>query len=187
MYKTCITSSQVLRGYADVLDGIRQKVQESTAYFNIITQTQQIDRAALKGMVLWMQICYMPLTTLGDGHCLFRALSWTIFGHQNAHLPLRLLSISVIIEHTDYFFTYRRLLSMKEDFSLPEMIHHTSNSSPTFDNGWGNAYNIKSIALAAQRKIFVYGPVNRQDLRFHDNLTLFQVCHAFLFYLSGRS
>ncbi|OWA52819.1 putative Cytochrome P450 3A27 [Hypsibius exemplaris] len=168
------TVSEVLRGYADVLDGIRQKVQKSTAYFNIITQKQQIDRAALEGMVLWMQKCHLPLTTLGDGHCLFRALSWTLFGHQNAHLRLRLLSISVINEHSDYFFLYRRLLSMKEDFSLPEMIHHTSNSSPTFDNGWGNAYNIKSIALAAQRKIFVYGPVNRLDNRFRDELTLFQ-------------
>ncbi|OQV15447.1 hypothetical protein BV898_10322 [Hypsibius exemplaris] len=148
--------------------------EESAAYFNIFTQKQQIDRAALKGMVLWMQKCHLPLTTLGDGHCLFRALSWTLFGHQNAHLCLRLLSISVIIEHTDYFFLYRRLLSMKEDFSLPEMIHHTSNNSPTFDNGWGNAYNLKSIALAVQRKIFVYGPVNREDPRFHDKLNLFQ-------------
>ncbi|OWA53180.1 hypothetical protein BV898_17614 [Hypsibius exemplaris] len=96
------------------------EVQESAAYFKIITQKQQINRAALEGMVLWMQKC------------------------------------------------------MKEDFSLPEMIHHTSNSSSTFNNGWGNAYNIKSIALAAQRKIFVYGPVNREDPRFHDNLNLFQ-------------
>ncbi|OWA54734.1 hypothetical protein BV898_19134 [Hypsibius exemplaris] len=168
------TVSEVLRGCADVLDTIRVKVQESAAYFNIITQKQQIDRAALKGMVLWMQKCHLPLTTLGDGHCLFRALSWTLFGHQDGHLRLRLLSISVISEHHAYFFTYRRLLSMKENFSLPEMIHHTSNSSPTFDNGWGNAYNIKSIAIAAQRKIFVYGPVNREDPRFHDELNLFQ-------------
>ncbi|OWA51320.1 hypothetical protein BV898_15807 [Hypsibius exemplaris] len=155
------TVSEVLRGYADVLDNIRRKVQESAAYFNIITQKQQIDRAALEGMVLWMQKCHLPLTTLGDGHCLFRALSWTLFGHQDGHLRLRLLSISVIAEHDAYFFTYRRLLSMKEDFSLPEMIHHTSNSSPTFDNGWGNcvqhqvyctrraAKNLRTLARAA--------------------------------------
>ncbi|OQV18429.1 hypothetical protein BV898_07440 [Hypsibius exemplaris] len=101
------------------------------------------------------------------------------FNNQNNGTPFAGKSISVISENHAYFFTYGRLLSMKEDFSLPEMIHHTSNSSPTFDNGWGNAYNIKSIALAAQRKIFVYGPVNRADPQFHDKLNLFQVCHAF--------
>ncbi|OQV24828.1 putative ATP-dependent DNA helicase PIF1 [Hypsibius exemplaris] len=121
------TVSEVLRGCADVLDSIRRKVQESAAYFNITTQKQQIDRAALEGMVLWMQKCHLPLTTLGDGHCLLRALSWTLFGHQDGHLRLRLLSISVITQHDSYFFTYRRLLSMKEDFSLPEI----STTPPT--------------------------------------------------------
>ncbi|OWA51138.1 hypothetical protein BV898_15634 [Hypsibius exemplaris] len=58
--------------------------EESAAYFNIITQKQQIDKAALEAMVLWMQKCHLLLTTLGDGHCLFRALSYTLFG---LHLP----------------------------------------------------------------------------------------------------
>lgn len=49
---------------------------------------------------------YIPLSVSGDGNCLYRALSRGLFGHEEHHMHIRLLTAMEIAEHRDYYDTY---------------------------------------------------------------------------------
>ena len=48
---------------------------------------------------------YVPLAVIGDGNCLFRAISRGLFGHENLHMQIRLLIALEIITHSTHYDT----------------------------------------------------------------------------------
>jgi hypothetical protein len=46
---------------------------------------------------------YLPLHVLGDGNCLFRALSRAVYGHEDHHLLIRLLTALEIAEYPEVY------------------------------------------------------------------------------------
>ena len=48
---------------------------------------------------------YVPLAVIGDGNCLFRAISRGLFGHENLHMQIRLLTALEIITHSTHYDT----------------------------------------------------------------------------------
>ena len=48
---------------------------------------------------------FTPLSIVGDGNCLFRAVSRRLFGTENQHMIIRLLTALEIAEHPNYYNT----------------------------------------------------------------------------------
>ena len=45
----------------------------------------------------------LPVATYGDGNCLFRAVSLSLFGYDDAHLALRVMAAIEIGEHREFY------------------------------------------------------------------------------------
>ena len=84
---------------------------------------------------------------IGDGNCLFRAISFSLYGHQNNHLQLRNLAVDTLRGNIglfqDYFLEdggtpeYQiNLLSQPNTFEGQESILALSNYTPRNEVVW---------------------------------------------------
>jgi hypothetical protein len=110
-----------------------------------------IDRVASESMYHVMLKYHMVMTTEGDGHCLFRALSWCIFGHTEAyfhyHLTIELDSsdaIDIVALTTEKRSLKRRIQSFfspsKDVSNSPLYKHQQSNQSETSASNVSSAH-----------------------------------------------
>ena len=160
------------------LDSIQNAVQQREAFFEVLSEhLRTIDANGVRVIYRAMLAFYTVMTTTGDGHCLFRALSWTIFGHPEGHLRLRLLSCRILMDHSQFFSDNLNMLSTKRGVTFNDIVHATAILHPTSEDGWGDAYNIKSLAIAARRKVFVYHEL--LDPRHFDQHDAFMVIYSF--------
>jgi hypothetical protein len=67
---------------------IQDDVENRIGVFSVFRHNKKIDRVASESMYHAMLNYNMVMTTEGDGHCIFRALSWSIFGHPEAYFRL---------------------------------------------------------------------------------------------------
>jgi hypothetical protein len=140
-----------------LVNAIQNAVQNREALFEILSgHLKMIDEKGARVVYKAMLEYYTVMKTTGDGHCLFRALSWTIFGHPHGHLRLRLLSCKILLDHSEFFSDNLNMLSTKRGVTFNDIVHSTAILHPCYENGWGDAYNMKSLAIAARRKLFVY-------------------------------
>ena len=51
----------------------------------------------------WLTSRYVPGHVEGDGNCLFRAVSLGMYGHERAHIQLRLLCAIEVLLHSDMY------------------------------------------------------------------------------------
>lgn len=51
----------------------------------------------------WLLDQYMPVDVAGDGNCLFRAVSFALYGNESQHLLLRLLAATEVLLHTSLY------------------------------------------------------------------------------------
>jgi hypothetical protein len=144
---------------------IQDDVENRVGVFSVFRHNEKIDRIASESMYHAMLKYHMVMTTEGDGHCLFRALSWCIFGHPDAYFRLRLLSCKIMMDHESFFTSNLNLLSTTRGVTFKDVIHFTAILNPHHGNGWGDGYNIKSIAIAARRKVFVYGELTIENVQ----------------------
>ena len=49
------------------------------------------------------EICYSPRDVSGDGNCMYRAISLSLFGDQSHHVQLRLLTALEMLENSKYY------------------------------------------------------------------------------------
>jgi len=159
-----------------VLVSIEANVRHAEAYFRPLIDDPNIDLHGIKLIYKNMLASHIVMTTEGDGHCLFRALSWTLFGHSGNYLLLRLLSIRILVRESQWFVENARMIG-GPDITFSAMIHLTSYDQPRPDAGWGDGYNIKSLAIASGRKIFSYSAL--RDPGDFDRYTEYMV--SFLF------
>jgi hypothetical protein len=69
----------------------------------------------------------MPVSTIGDGNCLYKAIALGLTGSEEQHILLRLLSALELIEHKDYyksdtFLTDNRIVKNDYDQLLHDVI-----------------------------------------------------------------
>ena len=92
---------------------------------------------------------------MGDGHCLFRALSKAVTGTQNNHVPL-CLAITNFMIHKDNAINFAKYL-FEPDFSSQKeavlALEQYINGSKMRENGWGT---IIVAATLFQVEINVY-------------------------------
>ena len=81
---------------------------------------------------------------LGDGNCLFRALSYLIFWKEDYHQQMRKLLIEFIVLNCDTFCKYCK------EHSLEEHVAHMK-----YDTIWGTDIEIHAAAAYLQRPIYV--------------------------------
>ena len=96
---------------------------------------------------------YYPLEADGDGHCLFHAISLTLFGHQRTHFSLRLLCCKVFSDNWDYFRMHHPGLSEIGD--LRRIVRNTAiNAEKDLPvHQYGHDIHTKALSIAANREI----------------------------------
>ena len=146
---------QILGKHDRVIATIEANVRDAEAYFRPLIEDPNIDFHGIKLIYKNVLASHIVMTTEGDGHCLFRALSWTLYGHPKKMFPLRLLSIRIMIRERQWFIENTRMIG-GPDITFSEMFHFTSYDRPRPDAGWGDGYNIKFLAIASGRKVFSY-------------------------------
>lgn len=81
---------------------------------------------------------------LGDGNCLFRALSYLIFWEEDYHQQIRKLLIDFIVLNRDIFSKYCK------EHTLEQHVAHIK-----YDATWGTDIEIRAAAAYLQRPIYV--------------------------------
>ena len=65
----------------------------------------------------------IPIYTIGDGNCLFRAISKVIYGHENCHVEIRVQSVIELALNADSY--------LNKDF-ISKHFEHVDDSSMTY-------------------------------------------------------
>jgi len=147
---------QILGKHDRVIATIEANVRDAEAYFRPLIDDPDIDLHGNKLIYKNVLASHIVMTTEGDGHCLFCALSWTLYGHSGNFILLRLLSIQILFRERQSFIENARLIG-GPDITFSEMVHLTSYDRPRPDAGWGDAYNMLiSLAIASGWKVFNY-------------------------------
>ena len=127
--------------------------------------------------------------TVGDGNCLFRCLSYYVFGTQEQHLDMRSFLTEFMSLNPSEFVAFCNPLSVSD---------HLSNMKQNFI--WGTHAEIFAAAISFRRSVFVAVPktdqqylvlgkiimmVNQTTISYslttvpellHDSLTHFEIC-----------
>ena len=106
---------------------------------------------------------FIPLSIVGDGHCMFRAVSYQVYGTQDCYLYLRLLAALEMIEHSDCYdvksLTYRNTIDNDQiptaDFStLLKAVTATGSGRDI----WGEMMHLYALSAALAMPIYSYYP-----------------------------
>ena len=89
---------------------------------------------------------------LGDGNCLFRALSQLLFEKEDYHQQIRKVLIEILILNSEVFSKYCT------DSSLDEHVAHMK-----YETIWGTDIEIRAAASYLQLPIFVCTVFPRSD------------------------
>lgn len=128
------------------------------ARFSVLEHARAIDVDCTSRLYQAMAESYFVMRTNGDGNCLFRALSWTLFGTQEYYLCCRLLCICEFLQHLEFFRLHVPLLTT-QIMNIKNLIHCTAIIQPTNQIGWGDSVHIKAMSIATDRIINLYTEV----------------------------
>jgi hypothetical protein len=122
--------------------------------FNPLLHLSKVEISEVRnGLYRALSDSHMIMRTRGDGNCLFRSLSWTLYGDQDHFLELRLLSCKVIVTEWKWFEDNRMIMTSGANYTVQQMVNFTSIMQPFGTDGWGSAWNTKSIAIGCKRII----------------------------------
>ena len=151
-----VTNSNLNSPANDVETNPGPNVDSATCMFTPCDEGSQKFMCSITNLPLAVKHCLKPskplgkpsklIDILGDGNCLFRALSYAVSGRQVYHTQMR----AQIINHMYHI----------ENFLLPHMnrsLHsYLANSHMTRNGVWGTDIEIFSVASLLSTDIFVY-------------------------------
>jgi len=76
----------------------------------------------------------LPINTIGDGNCCFRAFSLLLFGTQDYHLELRVRTVLELLEHTDWYLDETNIFGVHNDSIIPFIAVISCSNTAEFDN-----------------------------------------------------
>lgn len=128
--------------------------------------TQHIrDINAERGLYPVMLAHYYGITTSSDGHCLFRALSFCLFGDQHRHLSLRLASIHIFIQQFNYFSQVYHRLGGDQSDNFKVLVRQTAFTGPKAPIAhWGDGNHLKALCIASRRHLHVFRPIPHAEI-----------------------
>ena len=89
--------------------------------------------------------------TVGDGSCMFRAMSVVITGNQRTHVTIRCAIVKHLCDNEPLFIHKVWLFDMQ--YSNMEAYVEANNMR---QHGWGSQLELFALALMLQRRVFSY-------------------------------
>ena len=111
---------------------------------------------------IWQLLAYSVI--VGDGNCLFRAISFSLFGHQDNHLQLRNMAVETLRGNIDIFRDY----FIDGPGTAEEQIDHFGQPSTYAGQEW-----IITLTMALNRNIMVTvgGDLNNRVATYKNSFT----------------
>ena len=109
-----------------------------------------------------------PISTRGNGNCLYNAISIALFGNENIVDRLRILLSYIILKEKKSFYKLLRTRGYpepEEHFKI--LIKQTL--SPECEFGWGDDLNIIGLSILIQRPIYILN--SHYNASFYSNYT----------------
>jgi hypothetical protein len=69
------------------------------------------------------------------------------------------------MDHVPFFTSKLNLLFTTREVTFKDVVQFTAIFETHRGNGWGDGYNVKSIAITARRKVFVYGELTTGNIQ----------------------
>jgi hypothetical protein len=92
----------------------RKRHQSLKSYKDLLTKNQ-------------VSHLFIPVKVMGDGNCLFRAISFAVLGTERFHKILRVLTVHILVKYFDYFIS---ISEKKDEFtSYIESVAQNHNFS----------------------------------------------------------
>ena len=99
-----------------------------------------------------------PLQTLGDGNCLYRAVSLALTGSQDYHTTLRLMTALELIENRQTYDTRRKHNDFLKDTRIVTSDYHKLVKDAIIKNSYAEMAHIYAISASLGMGISSYYP-----------------------------
>jgi hypothetical protein len=105
---------KVLRGIKRTAKFDRKRHQSLKTYKDLLSKNQ-------------VSNIFVPIVVMGDGNCLFRAISMSVLGTESFHKILRVLTVHILVKYFDFFVS---ITEKKDEFtSYIESVAQNHNFS----------------------------------------------------------
>lgn len=125
---------------------------------NVILNAQVVDTPRNEKIYNALKENFSVVETIGDGSCLYRSLSFCLFGTQELHKCIRMLCCYIFYKNWLYFEDTDRMGFLFDYQSVIQLINSTADIKT-----WGNEAHTKAIAIASNRDIYVYQGMTAED------------------------
>jgi len=118
--------------------------------------------ALLQAVSPWLLCRYKPINVAGDGNCLMRSISHTLFGTEAAHVLLRLLCVIEVLRnrsfydpaHADFYAPYKADVWLK----LPNFTHFVTCLSTL--GAYCDMLGVLAASTVVQKAIQTWWPLS---------------------------
>ena len=107
---------------------------------------------------------FIPITTDGDGNCLYKSIALLIYGNQEFYSQIKLCILFIFFEYEDYF---KNLLSV----TLPDNSFEKLIEDVALIGSWGNEYTQLAASILFNRPLHTYSFNENYEL-----ITCYQFC-----------
>ena len=121
---------------------------------------------------------YCPVTTTGDGNCLWNAVSLCLFNSEVHRLTLRLLTVDCMWNKQNFFLYLIGMDTIMEEGTLLQRFHKHLRIARN-DKEWGNEFHILALSIVLQRDIYVYSSFRVNGNICLPSATSERLCEAF--------
>jgi len=146
-----VTIINMINTFREIKDSNMYNYQTTTSLYTNILEINMIDKIKI------------PIFTIGDGNCFYRAISIIIFGNQDYFKIVKICVIFILIDYFDYFEILFR--DFKMNIRLTNyIVKHSKN------HVWTDDYITQATAILCNRSICVFA------LRQTQSYTIFNSC-----------
>eukprot|EP00745_Piridium_sociabile_P027877 TRINITY_DN44882_c0_g1_i9.p1 TRINITY_DN44882_c0_g1~~TRINITY_DN44882_c0_g1_i9.p1 ORF type:complete len:484 (-),score=90.89 TRINITY_DN44882_c0_g1_i9:1-1248(-) len=102
---------------------------------------------------------HLPLAVFGDGNCLYRAISRGLFGHENHHMHIRLLTALEIAEYPAYYDAASPdYIDLIREPTLVNDPYPNLMRSACKQQGWSEILHLYAASAVLQKALLSYCP-----------------------------
>jgi hypothetical protein len=134
---------KMINKFRKIKDSNMYNYQKTTSLYTNILEINKIDKIKI------------PIYTIGDGNCFYRAISNILFGNQDYFKIVKICVIFILIDYFDYFEILFRDFKMNIGISN-YILKHSKN------HVWTDDFITQATAILCKRSICVFALRQRQ-------------------------
>ena len=104
---------------------------------------------------------HLPIVTGGDGSCMYRAVSLGLYGTQDHHILIRLLSVMELVKNPSFYDTLSaQYVDLIQDAAIVVDLYNNLLRSACRHDGWSELMHVYATSAALSTAICSYCPPN---------------------------